>query len=92
MSLFLRFDIVLNCRRRKKDIQCVSVQKCNDEMYSSKLRYHMIGSVSYFHLHGVYYKENNSHISFPYSCQTDHELHLEKLLKDKSKKCYSSQN
>lgn len=52
----------------------------------------MIGSVSYFHLHGVYYKENNSHTSFPYSCQTDHELHLEKLLKDKSKKCYSSQN
>ncbi|XP_005747417.1 regulator of G-protein signaling 21 isoform X1 [Pundamilia nyererei] len=49
-----RIDIVLNCRRRKKDIQCVSVQKCNDEMYSSKL-----------------------------SCQTDHELHLEKLLKDK---------
>lgn len=40
LILFLRIDIVLNCRR-KKDIQCVSVQKCNDETYSSKLRYHM---------------------------------------------------
>uniref|UniRef100_A0A3Q0RR11 Regulator of G protein signaling 1 n=1 Tax=Amphilophus citrinellus TaxID=61819 RepID=A0A3Q0RR11_AMPCI len=41
-----RTDIVLN-PRRKTDIQCISVHKCNDEMYPSNLRYYKFGTVKY---------------------------------------------
>lgn len=36
-----RIDIVLNRRRHKKDIQCLMVQKLNDETYPSKLSWQM---------------------------------------------------